>query len=104
MGCAEEVAASEAAYLAALGRLETATLESDVLILAGGGVELRFRRLPPAPTGQLIDMTWILESLTTATTATPSQGDEASLRLDSNGTPAARPAAEACRAACHPGR
>jgi len=49
MACAEEVMASEAAYRAALGRVETAALESGELLLEGDGVELRFRPLSPRP-------------------------------------------------------
>ncbi len=85
MACAEEVMASETAYLAALGRVTTATLESDELFLEGDGVELRFRPLASPPIGELTDTTWNLETLTTGLTATGAQGD-VTLRLDSNGT------------------
>ncbi|MDQ3690642.1 MAG: META domain-containing protein [Chloroflexota bacterium] len=85
MACAEEVMASETAYLAALGRVTAAALESDELLLEGDGVELRFRPLASPPIGELTDATWRLETLTTGLTATGAQGD-ATLRLDSNGT------------------
>jgi heat shock protein HslJ len=85
MACAEEVMASEAAYRATLGRVETAALESGELFLEGDGVELRFRPLSPPPIGELTDTTWILETLSTALTATEAKGG-ISLRLDSNGT------------------
>lgn len=77
--------ASEATYSAALRRVTTAARESDELVLAGDGVELRFRPLASPPIGELTDTTWNLETLTTGLTATGAQGD-ATLRLDSNGT------------------
>lgn len=85
MACAEEVMVSETAYLAALERVTTAALESDELLLAGDGVELRFRPLASPPIGELTDTTWRLETLTTGLTATGAQG-YVTLRLDSNGT------------------
>lgn len=51
-GCPDDVAvaASEAAYFAALHRVETSRRESGELVLSGNGVELRFRPLPPPAT------------------------------------------------------
>lgn len=45
MACEEELMASEAAYLAALGAVGTAERTGDGLVLAGPDVELRFTRM-----------------------------------------------------------
>lgn len=85
MLCADDVAASEAAYLAALGRVATATMQIDRLVLSGGGVELRFFRLPPVPIAEIVDTTWLLESLTAGGVARAALGDPATLELRSDG-------------------
>lgn len=85
MLCADDVAASEAAYLAALRRVAAVTKRMDRLVLSGGGVELRFFRLPPVPIAEIVDTTWLLESLTAGGVARAALGDPATLELRSDG-------------------
>lgn len=53
----------EAAYLAALQRIDTAFNNADDLVLTGEGAELRFSEVPPEPPAALIGTNWRLESL-----------------------------------------
>ena len=85
MLCADDVAASEAAYLAALRRVATVTTPADRLVLSGGGVELRFFRLAPVPIAEIVDTTWVLQSLTASGVAREALGDPATLELRSDG-------------------
>ena len=49
MACAEPVMALEAAYHAALVKVQAASMDGDALVLSGPDVELRFERLEPPP-------------------------------------------------------
>jgi heat shock protein HslJ len=53
----------EAAFLAALMRIDTAFSNEGDLVLTGEGVELRFSDVPPEPPVALIGTNWRLESL-----------------------------------------
>lgn len=63
MGCEEPVMAIEVAYHAALGRIRTASMDGDALLLGGDGVALRFERIPPVPIADLTETEWHLESI-----------------------------------------
>jgi len=86
MGCAPDVAAAESAYLAALRRMSGLRVEGAELVLDGPDVELRFTRLPDAPTTELVDTTWTLESLFVNDAANAPLGEPATLELSSDGT------------------
>lgn len=86
MGCAEPVMAIEAAYTAALEAVRQASMDGDVLVLAGDGVSLRFEAIPPVPMAELIDTTWTLDTLLSGAMASSVGGDPATLVLHANGT------------------
>ncbi|MBI5158374.1 MAG: META domain-containing protein [Acidimicrobiia bacterium] len=76
MWCGDEgVMDLEAAFLAALARIDGAALEADDLVLTGAGVELRFTALPEEPDAALVDTVWTLDTIidgdTAATPAAP---------------------------------
>ena len=91
MACEEPRMAAERAYLDALAEVEAWSRPStDELVLTGPGVELRYDALPPVPTADLTDTTWVVDGLVTgvgpdATTTSP-DADDATLRLESDGT------------------
>lgn len=86
MGCEEPIAASEAAYTAALGAITAITRDGDELVLSGPTAELRFMRLPPPPTAELVDTTWVLETVFVGDVASAPMGEPATLELRSDGT------------------
>lgn len=63
MACQENLMVSEAAYLAALPRVTTATRSGNSLVLSGPEVELRYVRVAPLADAELVGTTWRLESL-----------------------------------------
>jgi heat shock protein HslJ len=63
MGCDPAVMDSEAAYLAALARVDTVEADGDSLTLTGDGVELSFERSAPIPTADLTGTVWVLDGL-----------------------------------------
>ncbi len=96
MACEEPRMAAEQAYLGALTTVDAWSRPStDVLVLAGPDVELRYEALPPVPTADLTATTWVLDGVVSgvgpeATTASPAaDAEEATLRLESDGTVAA---------------
>lgn len=86
MGCEEPVMASETAYLAALARVTAMQQDGDAMVLLGDGVELRFDRLQPPPTAELVGTTWILESLVMGDAVASTIGEPAMLVLRDDGT------------------
>lgn len=93
LACDEPQMAAERAYLETLEAADTWRRPSaDELVLSGEDTELRFEALPPAPTGQLTATSWVLDGLVTSTgdeasvSSPTSNADEATLRLDSDGT------------------
>jgi len=86
MACQEDVMASEAAYLAALARVESATRSANGLILSGPQVELRFALVPPVPDAALVGNAWVLDSLITRDAVSSTLGKEATLELGDDGT------------------
>jgi heat shock protein HslJ len=65
MACEPAVMTVEQRYLAALQRADTLTVSDHILELTGRGARLVFERQPDAPTADLLDTTWRLESLIT---------------------------------------
>jgi len=86
MGCEGPVAASEAAYTGALVMVTTIRREDEELVLSGPAAELRFSQLPPPPTAELVDTTWVLETIFVGDVASAPMGDPAMLELRSDGT------------------
>jgi heat shock protein HslJ len=93
MACDEPRMAAESAYLAALMSVDQWQRPSaDELVLTGPDVTLRFAGLPPVPTAELTASTWILDGLVTgvgadaAVSSTVAGADEATLRLDPDGS------------------
>lgn len=87
MGCApDEVMTLEAAYVAALGRVRAIEVIGGQLALRGEEVDLRFDPLPEPPVAELVDTTWILETMFVGDVASPPGGEPATLELRSDGT------------------
>ena len=86
MGCEEPIMAAESAYMAALGAVDAIAVDGDHLVLSGSGVELRFEALPPPPTAELVETTWVLETLFVGDVASSPVGEPATLILHADGT------------------
>jgi heat shock protein HslJ len=92
MGCEAPVMEIEAAYMSALARVTSAERSGPVLLLAGPGVELEFELLGPAPTADLVGVTWMLSGIVQGDTVTsPAEGadgpgEPAMLLLRADGT------------------
>lgn len=93
MACEEPRMSAERAYLDALSEVDTWSRPGeDELVLTGPDVELRFAALPPVPTAELTDQTWVLDGLVIGTgpdasvSSTADGADDAILRLDPDGT------------------
>lgn len=92
MGCEQPLMAAEAAYLDALGRIDTWTREDDVLELSGDDVTLTFDLLAPVDPAALTGTTWVLDGLISGTgdsasvTSVATGVEPAELRLDDDGT------------------
>ena len=86
MACEEPAMAAEAAYLAALGRVREIVRDGEDLVARGDGVELRFAMVPPPPTADLVDTTWVLDTVLVGDVAASPMGEPATLELHSDGT------------------
>lgn len=86
MGCEAPVAASEAAYMAALAAVTAIGRDGEELVLGGPNTSLRFEALPPPPTAELLDTTWVLETVVAGAVASSPVGEPATLELRSDGT------------------
>jgi heat shock protein HslJ len=86
MGCDEPLMAAEAAYTAALNAVELIGGDGGELVLSGPNVELRFSALAPPPTAEIVDTTWVLETLFVGDVASAVLGERATLELHSDGT------------------
>jgi len=86
MACSPESAMTlEAAYLAALADVTTASVDDDVLVLSGDRTTLTFAFEPPPPTADLVGTTWVLDSLIIVDAAS-SVGGEPTLLLRADGS------------------
>jgi heat shock protein HslJ len=86
MACDEPTMTLEAAYLKGLAAVQAATVDDDALLLEGPGVELRFERLQPSPTAELVGTSWVLEALVSGDAVSSTLGEPATLVLDGDGT------------------
>ena len=86
MGCADDVMASEEAFMRAIGLIRAAEHEGDQLTLVGLGVELVFTRLAPPPAAEIVGTTWRLQSLGQGDAQMSPVGDPAMLVIDTGGT------------------
>jgi heat shock protein HslJ len=86
MGCTPDVMAAESAYTAALAAVDSASLEDGVLLLTGSDVSLRFSRVPPVPTSDLVGTRWVLESLVDGDSVSSTTGEPAALVLVAGGS------------------
>lgn len=87
MACApDEVMALERAYLTALDRVRAIEVIDGQLALRGEAVDLLFDPLPEPPVAELVDTTWVLETLFVGDVASSPDGDPATLELRSDGT------------------
>jgi len=86
MGCDPAVMESEMVYLQALGSVTGARMDGDVLVLLGPGVELRYERLEPPPTAELIGTRWLLDGLVQGDAVASTIGDPATLVLNADGS------------------
>lgn len=87
MACgADAVMALEQAYLAALVRVRAIEVIDGRLALRGEDVDLRFDRQVEPPVADLVDTTWVLETIFVGDVASPPAGDPATLELRPDGT------------------
>lgn len=86
MGCEEPAMRAESVYVGALPRIRQIEREGEELVALGDGVELRFAALEPPPTAELIETTWILETMFVGDVASPPRGEPATLELRVDGT------------------
>jgi heat shock protein HslJ len=86
MACDEPTMTLEAAYMAGLALVEAATIDGDSLTLEGQGVELRFERLQPPPTADIVGTGWVLESVISGDAVSSTFGEPATLMLNADGT------------------
>jgi heat shock protein HslJ len=84
MACDEPAMSAEAAYLAAIGVVDSWERDGDRLVLSGSQAELTFELEPPVPDEQIVGTTWVLESLIQGDAATSVLG-EAFVMLTADG-------------------
>ncbi len=85
MGCPGDLTASQDAFLAAIGEVETVSRQGDRLVLAGPETELTFDLVPPVADADLVGPTWVLDSLFAGDAVSSVMG-EAMLNLAEDGT------------------
>lgn len=89
MACGEPddpVMRAEAVFMQGLGEVRAARVEADRLTLAGPAVELVFARRPPIPFADIVEVDWVLESVTSGDVVAAAIGEPAPLRYDDDGT------------------
>jgi heat shock protein HslJ len=86
MACEEPVMAAEAAFLAAMPRVDSVGRDGDRLSLTGQNVELVFDRLAPPPVAEMVGTDWVLESPVDGQAVSSVAGDRATLRFEEAGT------------------
>lgn len=85
MACDEPIMASEAAFMAAMGKVRAARRDGERLTLTGAGVTLVFEWVEPPPTADIVDTTWVLDSIITGDAVSSVMGDPATLVLAADG-------------------
>lgn len=86
MACDEPVMASEAAFIAAMAKVRAASRDGDRLSLTGPGVTLVFEWVEPLPTADIVDTTWVLDSIIAGDAVSTVMGDPATLVLAADGS------------------
>lgn len=88
MGCEEPAMSLEFDYLSALARVDSWTRNGDVAQLTGEGVLLTFEIVPPPPTADLVETSWVLDTIIQGESAssTINGADDATLALTADGT------------------
>ncbi len=86
IGCEAPVMATESAFLQGLEGVRQASMDGEILVLAGDGVGLRFEAIPPVPLAALLETTWRLDTLLTGEVASSTAGDPGRLVLHADGT------------------
>ena len=86
MGCEPAVMGAESAFLSALAGVETFAYQNDRLVLQGSADDLLFDPVQPVPAAELIDTTWLLETLIEGEAVTSVGGEPASLLLAADGS------------------
>ena len=86
MACETVAMEAERTFLSSLEIVESFEYRGDQLVLAGASNELVFDRVPPLPTAELLDTTWILETLIEGEAAMSVGGEPASLLLAADGS------------------
>lgn len=86
MACETAAMEAERTFLSALEIVESFEYRGDQLVLEGASNELIFDRVPPVPTAELIDTTWLLVTLVEGDAATSAGGERASLLLAADGS------------------
>lgn len=81
----EETMTAERLYANAITRVDTVSVDEQ-LSLTADGVELIFEPLEPAPTSELTNTVWVLDTLIDGVTATSVQGERATLELFTDGS------------------
>ncbi len=87
MACDESRMALESAYLTALQRVTTVTVDGSTLTLSSDdGVTLELGQVAPTPQAALVGTTWTLTTLLDGDTASSTVGKRATLTLEEDGT------------------
>lgn len=87
MACEPELMAAEETYLGALVAAdEQVRLQDGRLVLSGNDVELRFRKLPAVPEGEVVGTRWVLETVLRGDVESSAAGNPAFLELSDDGT------------------
>lgn len=86
MACEEPAMAAEATFMAALARVGEIVRDGEELVARGVGVDLRFTALPAPPTSDLVNTTWVLDTVLVGNVAAAPMGEPATLELHEDGT------------------
>lgn len=87
MACAPpEAMEAEAVYLEALSRVTAFQRRGDELVAVGDAVDLVYEALPAPPTTDLVDTSWVLDTLVTGEVAAAPVGEPATLEIRSDGS------------------
>jgi heat shock protein HslJ len=88
MACEQPFMNLEAAYLAALGKVDKMDLQADGLTLSGGGVSLSYAAESPPQPSSLNGTKWVLDAIGEGGDAvsSPLGGTEVTLELEADGS------------------
>lgn len=86
MGCEPDVMRAETTFLTMLGLVESFDYAEGGLVLVGPQGDLVFDKVEPIPTAELIETTWVLETIVEGETAASVGGEPATLLFAADGT------------------